>query len=516
MRIECPKCRQRFNAADELMGKIVECGSCDKRFRVDDETVISERVRVYPGEKGAVDLTEFAAVPSQVGPLDGFGKAIQQKFEAPDPNLLHGKRQHMIPLLMSALIFSFVVILFLTTGGREGLLEGTTRQHHFIIVISAAIVGSLLLVLGMFRNRRFAVLLSIPFSAILLTLPIMFFNSDLRDISIDDIKPVEIEGANSISSSSNKPQDNYMAELGLTPLEEALEKYPESEVIAIYLRESTKLLRDKIYSSINDVTDQSNQGVLYDRGENGLLLLTDQKISLDEMVNVCGQFGEVVKVLPNLRLIDLKVIRKKMITQSSLAALNPSHRDFQQQNLIALRSIDTMERLGAIRRLGNAEPIAHRHDVVQALIKLLPTSNAEHQLAIIKTLKKWSEPGEGAESAVLEVSASLYEQDKVDVITMDFLLERNVDEGALLLMNLWEKDPVTWGESFIKLKDKAELLLLPKLSEMQEMPFASANTILRKTGTGEAIPVLESLLTEAGEKNAKTLKATIDEIKKRL
>ncbi|MGJ8676515.1 MAG: hypothetical protein ACSHX0_03265 [Akkermansiaceae bacterium] len=521
MRIQCPVCSQRFNVEKDLLGKTVECGACDERFKVEDAVIVKEKKRYYPGEKKGDDLDRFTDSLVNASAPKGFQEAHYE------PHIELEKLQPLRPRRVFASVAGIMIIvavlaIFLTMGGETGALRDVETSKRFVSAGFAALLGCGLFIYGMAKNRKMSILLSLVMTAGLCSLPILFpgnptAGSDHLDLNGESL--VEVEEADRLVLNAKEVRRKYINEIGYTPVEEALAKSPKDQIIAIFLRDSSQLQREKIASFIFEATLQRDRGLIYERGFNddhGLLVLSNQTKSIQEISSICSQWGKINHVKEDLRVIDVSVDRSKLITISSEEALDPDHMNFQKRNLELLDSMDSVERLNAVKRLGNSEPIAFRYDVVRSLIKMLPESSTELQLAIIKTLKKWSRPGEGAEAVVLAASKDIYQAGMLDRVTVEFLVERKVEGAAIVVMKLWEEDPVAWSDLLAQIGQSAEDLLLPKLKEFDLLHLVAAADILANVGSKASIPVLEEVRATKEGQSAKSLQAAIDEIQNRL
>lgn len=515
MRIQCPSCRQKFTTPEEFMGKTVECGSCDHRFQVNEETVISEKARVYPGERE--ELPEFSSVAKEPAAFGGFQQAhYAEHVDMAQLDPL--KPRSLLAILAGVCIFIITAVIFLLAGGQDGGMRDVDTPSRYILVVFSFLLSGFLIIYGMKKKRLLGFVFTFVVGAVLMPLPYFFPSNPMAESSSAfKGKAIAIEGGDSIVTSANdSSQDEYLLEVGYEPVKRALLAHSESEVIAVFMRGGSRIAKDKIAGNIYESSNKEDRGVLYERGNNSLFLMTEQTIDIEELAAICEKFGDVKLVSKELRLIDLLVSEVDMNQSKSPALFDSSHKDFYYTNLLALKSIEPSERLSAVCRLGTAAPIAHRDDIVKKLLVLLPESNTEHQLAIIKALKTWSQLGDGAESAVYLAAVKLYEADQIDKVTMEFLIERKVENSALMLIELWEKDPVGWGDLLTSLDEGAQDLLLPKLSQLEGISFLSACRILGEVGNGDALSIMNGILGEKNGQSEKTLKASIDEIKKRL
>lgn len=518
MRIQCPECRQRFDVTKDFMGKTVECGSCDHQFKVTDDVLVTEKKRFYPGEKTGSHLERFGrnkpAAVSSVGFTEAHYQANDHAERVGPP-----RPRRTVAMVLGVSLMTIVIVVFLLAGGKEGAMRDMETGRRFILVIFTAVLGGLLVLYGSVQNRRMGVMLAMIFGLVLLLLPILFPGNP-TSASEEPIELVDSagEGAGANAAGARQAKEDYLFELGYDPVSDALAKHPEGTVVAVFIRNASETVRGKIAAYLYEATDKVSRETLYkrgDSGEHGLILLVGQKKSIDEIAALCAKFGRIEKISKELRVIDVMVEGSKMVKLDLYKALNPDSLDFQQQNLNALRSIDPKERINAVKRLADAEPKARRHDIVEQLIKMLPQSNTEMQLEIIKTLRRWSKPGEGAEPVVLEAVQGIHKRGKLSKSAMEFLVERQVQGSEVILMELWESEPVIWADVVMMLGEGAQVLFLPKLGEMDVALLASATDILGQVAGKEAIPLMEEVMKAKEGQAKKSLQAAIDEINKR-
>jgi predicted Zn finger-like uncharacterized protein len=521
MRIQCPECSQRFDVSEELMGKTVECGTCDGRFKVTIDEVVAEKDKFYPGEKRETHLERFGRNSVDAASPVAFQQAHYQANMNAD-RVGPQRPRRTVSTIIGVSLMSLIIVIFLLAGGKEGLMRDMETGNRFILVAFTALVGGALVIYGKANNRQFGVLLALVFGVILLALPVMF-PANPTSVSAEPIvavgtSPDSSGDATTTAIDIDRKQASYLFEIGYDPVSDALGKYPENQVVGIFLRNASETIRGKIGAYLYEVTDKASREIIYKRGESGnhgLVVLVEQKKSIDEIAALCSKFGRIDKIDRKLRVIDVVVESSKLIKLDPYNALDRDSLDYQLQNLKALKSIDPKERMKAVKRLADSEPKARRRDIAEALIQMLPESKTDLQLEIIKTLKKWSKPGEGAEPVVLAAVKQIHQQGKVDKTSMEFLVDRGVEGSEVILIELWDKDPVTWSDIVMRLGEGAQILLLPKIKEMDVAHLAAVSAILGKTGTAACIPHLEQEMASKDEHGKKSLQAAIDEIKKR-
>ena len=532
MKIECPECSQRFDVTEEFMGKTVECGSCDNHFKVTDDVEVKDKVKFYPGEKHGAHLERFAgarasteaATASSVAaaPVE-FAEAHYQpdvdasRIGPPSP-------ARTIAAVVGVSMMVAMIVVFLFAGGKEGAMRDMETTNRFILVGFAAIIGCFLVFYGTAQNRGKGMIACLLLGGGLQAMPVVFPGNPLV-VSGGDISASSFAGGAGASESARLPEasekESYLEKIGYFPVAEALELYPDKSVVAVYVRNASQSVRGKISDFLYVETGKLNRATSYNRGDMsdsdlyGLILMVKQKKSLDEIAILCNRFGEVNKIHHELRVIDVTVQRSKVISLDPETSMDPNSREFFREQLKALRSFDPAVNIKAAKRLAGSEPKVLRDDIAKQMVQMLPLSQNELKLELIHALQVWSKPGDGAETVVLEAVQALHQVGLVSKPAMSFLIDRQVSGSELILIDLWNSDPAAWSDHVQRLGEGAQVLLLPLLEEMDAVHIVAAADILGKVGASSSIPYLESVIEKQKEGGQKSLKAAIDEIKKR-
>ena len=518
MKIQCPECSQRFDVTEDLLGKTVECGSCDARFDVTTDELVAEKKKFYPGEKRGSHLDRFGRnTPSSAAV--SFQEA--QYLNDVDPMLMGPPLpRKTVSVVFGVLLMIVIVVVFLLAGGREGTMRDMETLNRFILCGFTALVGSTLVIYGSANNRVKGVILALVCSSILMSMPILFPANPTKAsvLDIQDVTTIGKKAAKSDAEKALKIRQDYLLEIGYEPVDSVLRKHRKESVVGIFVRDASPQLRRSIGAYIYDATGKKSRETTYDNVDNdmtGLILFTDQVMSIDEIAALCTKFGRVEKISKDLRIIDVIVENSRIAKLDQYTVLDSDSIDYEAQNLEALNSIDPKVKMDAVRRLASSKPRARRDDITQKLIQLLSSSNAEQQLEIIRALKTWALPGSGVEKPVFEAVKSIHKQGKVNQDAIDFLLKFEVVEAGDLLLELWNGDPVRSSQTIINLGEGSQVLLLPGLENMDIAHIVSASEILGKSAEKSAIPHIEEVMRGKSGQAKKSLQAAIDEIKRR-
>jgi len=518
MKIQCPDCEQKFDVDDDFLGKKVECGSCDHQFTIGDEHRIIEKERFYPGEKKSMGLGKFGKKASEGLGEVAFTPASYQSDVNPD--MVGPPRPRKTLAIFGGLgLMGLVIIVFLLGGGKEGPLRDIETNNRYVLCGFSALLGSILVIYGSVKNRWLGVMLAIVLSVILMFMPAIFPGNPISSF----IAPMK-ESLSTVTDSKSEIEaesmDDYLIRIGYDPVEAALFEHPRETVVGVYVRNADYSTQSKIASYLYYMTGRVSREVVFPRGDTGqaaMILLVEQEKSIEQIAALCERFGEVVKMEKDLRIIEVFTDRTKTEEIDEVKLKDPEDPDFEFLNLKSLKHYDPEWQLAAATRLASAKPGDLRADITEQFVDMLPSSHPELQLEIIRALKTWAEPESNIGEAVLNAAKNLHAEGRVSQVCMELLIDHQVNGCELILMELWDKDPVLWSDQFIKLGAGAELMLLPQIIKMDTGHLHMASEILGKVGTKECVNYLEGIIANStlDAKKIKSLQAAIDEIKKR-
>ncbi len=515
MRIKCPECSQKFDVTENFLGKTVECGSCDHRFKVTDYHVVAEKNKFYPGEKRDASLDNFGKSSASLDAPVAFAQAHYQPGIHADV-VGPPRPRRTVAAILGASILVLVIVVFLLAGGKEGNMRDMETINRFIFVAFTVLIGGGLLFFGTARNKKVGWVAGVVLCLVVLSLPMIFPGNPTSATIIDNAEELDDETINQLDRQQST--EEYLFEIGYDPVRKALVGNKPETVVGIYLRDASQNLRSKIARYLYNATDKVSRETSYDRGItglNGLILLVEQKKTIDEIALLCETFGRIEKISRDHRVIDVTVENNKVGSLDQDKALDPDDVNFQSQNLKALTDIDPNVQIKAVIRLGNSEPKALRDDITQQMLLMLPEANKELKIELIKALRVWSQPGDGAGKLVMEAVDELHKEGAVDKNGVEFLIQRKIDGVGVILMDLWKKNPVAWAETLKNLGEGAEILLLPILNDLDETQVVVASDILGKVGSQASIaPIQDAMTKMKSEAAKKSMQAAIDEIKK--
>lgn len=508
LKIQCPKCSKRFSVEKDLTGKTVECGACDHRFPVKEDSVIHERVRVYPGEHREEDFLNRLGRDSTKQDEKGV-KPVAERAYAPQLDAIMpasaGQRIALGCGLGLILIYS---LIFLIGSSEDGVFQDVLKEKRIILGAFVGLLSSFLIISGAKNWRKRAIMVSLILTAGLLTLVFMrpVYLTPYAGFNITE----ENEKEQDTDSTDRLDEAGIKARVGFFGMQrkinEMVDKHGvegEDYVVGIFIENMTGRQYHEIEKFLMKVLSiPPSEGIgRYTRNndKDSLLVISGLPLDFDTVARRCDERLGEVRTYPEYRLIDLK-LASTLFSEPSGGLLkkltDSSHPGFFSNNLNELKALDPTRVRDAVARLASLRPeiqLLHGDKIVPEFMRILAEEDDPALLSDLgKALRIWAS-GQAACIQVAERNVKKWIETGV-VVPKSFVnyLNDNEAEGALAIVDqLWGKDPELWSRQYIDLGSKAEKRLLFHLEESPERLKKSAILILEKTGTDKSLAALE-------------------------
>jgi len=528
--IRCPGCGQRFTVGQQLVGRVVECGSCDRRFRVEEDVMVRQR-KFYPGEHRDPSLEHFGRVPMRAPVAPSFEPA--QYSSDPPPAAAVGPTSPIrIMFGIGGVVLAAIVALILIFGGNPGgALDGAPLVKRLIL---AAFAGALTLVLLLIANPRSRLKGGLSGAAIaigLVCLPFAF-QDGVHSVPSGEgqLVPLDREDDGEESVVVEDPHAQIKEEMVYQPLQRALDSYEPGgkeglTAVGIWLRNLRYFNREQVVDFLVRRTGAAEPGGskegswLYPRDEargDFLLVLRDVEPGLGAVAGLCGQFGEIKRIVEDLSVIEV-VVDNDAFVQGDLSALqDSSSARFYELNKRELDSINLERANAAVKRLGTVEPKLYRDDIVRRMQELLEEGDTETKREVAEALSVWAEPGDGSVGAVRKAAAELLKEEGTVPRAVVAFLARSRDSASIPLVHeLWIGDSKEWEALYGDFGPGIEDGVLGVLPEAEPLLKFSAVRLLGRVGTPKALPALRSEQQDAASELAVIIGQAIAGIEKR-
>jgi hypothetical protein len=498
--IRCPSCGQRFNVGEELRERTVECGGCEHRFQIDDEVIVRGR-KFYPGERKGVDLQHFNRVPLS-GRENLPGIEAVRYGDVPDPAVLEPMSPQRILAGMAGVFGIVVVALLLLFGtSRGGLLDGMDLTRRLMMGGFMALLGIGLLIYANPKARLKALAVGVLMGVGMLTIP-FYFRTGTGDGTVGtgaEVAETAARPVEPVKSGKELELDALRNKIGTGPLDDEIARLASDgskrKAVGIWLRGMQESHRYLVRDYILRVTQADQASHFYPRdGGNFLMVVTGIDEALDEMATISGALGEVVKVYPELALVEVNVRNENFVEGPQDKLTDKENPAFYELNKRELESIDLKRVERAVERLADAEPKIYRADVTGELITLLGDTEVIFKDKVCEALMVWSaEPGPAGEAALAEVKR-LTDADMEVPREMIKLLVKEQTPGVIPVLDaLWFKNPMEWEELYGDIGPAVEGQMIRGFPKTEGSIRYSAVRILGRVGGPDSLGVLKEM-----------------------
>ena len=501
--IRCPGCGQRFKVGPELKDRMVECGTCEHRFRVNDEVVVRQK-KFYPGERRDRGLDQFSRIPKGASVAANFQTV--QYAEEPVHTPLAGTSPLRMLFGLVAVAAVVLVLVLLAFGGRPGgMLDGAQQSKRLMLAGFTALIAWIFLLAANPTARLRATFGAIVASSLLLSFPFLFTEGNSPKTSEGGSLAIRPGPPEAPAAKSGDPAyAELKKEIGYEPLEKEIERYRNSPTLAgrsatgIWLRDLQGYHRLQIKDYIVRNTGADPSSHIYPRLPDYLMVVSGSPQDLAELARLCERFGEVKRVIDDLRVIEVAVDNSSFVEGPLEKLTNRENPAFYELNRREMESIDLERARNAIMRLADAEPKLYRKDIVARMLQLMKEGDLAMQDQICRALLAWAEPDDGSVPVVRAALAKLPPAlGEVPDSMVKFLAAAKDKESIPLVDALWVADHNRWEELYGSFGPPIEERVLGHFAKVQASMKRSAARLLGRVGSSASIPVLEAARADA-------------------
>lgn len=542
LRIECPQCRQSFEVGEELKGRTVECGSCENRFQVTEEVTALNRDRFYPDEiRKNADLSRFGKATTASAPVE----FRTMEYEATAKSDFVGP---VAPVRTFATVFGLLLFLICALafyfGSLPGgsLLKDVEKLERYQIAGFFGLVGFVLVVWGMLRKRIPGILLGLVGLAGLLALahflPVhrtpVFVSGD----GGEDDSSVTSEGDGSKSNTffpgitdeePLRPDEVMKMTRWKSTVFPEVSEWDEARVAAVWVREMAEfhsLEIEKYLQQELQLPSQPYFRTLSVRGkvlDGGIFVMSGVPLDLDRVEAAAERLGEVEQVIPELRVVQLRLNVELLGGDASnnlnSKLIDPTNGAFYSLNHKELLALDRGRVKAAVRRLANVkQPLQMRKDITVRLVGLLGQESEPEMVGLLaEAIRVWSEEGDGADLVLMNQIVKMRAGGKtVPDEMMRFLAERKTASAANLMVSLWSLDPSGRQRFLVTYGSQVAPAMVPYLKNSNSALSRSAVRVLGQIGTRSQLPEMREVLGSSEDEALKvSLKQAIEQVERR-
>lgn len=496
--IRCPGCSQRFKVGMELMDRMVECGTCEHRFRVNDEVVVRQK-KFYPGERRDRGLDQFSRIPKGASMSASF-QTVQYAEEPVHAPPGGGSPMRVLSGLVAVAAVVLVLVLLAFGGRPGGMLDGAPQGKRLMLAGFTAVVVWIFLLAANPAARLRATIGALISSGLLLSFPFLFTEGNSpKTAEVGTLTDNPVRTTEEPAKKDDPAYAELKKEIGYEQVAKEIARYESTPALAgrsatgIWLRgmQGYHRLQIKDYIVRNTGADPSSH--MYPRLPDYLMVVSGAPEDLSELARLCERFGEVKRVIEDLRVIEVAVDNDSFVEGPLEKLTNRENPAFYEVNRRELESIDLERARNAITRLADAEPKLYRKDIVARMLQLMKEGDLQMQDQIARALTVWAEPDDGSIPAVRAALAKLPTvPGGVPESFVKFLATTKDKESIPLVDALWVADHNRWEELYGSFGPPIEERVLKHFNDASPSMKRSAARLLGRVGTSASIPVLEA------------------------
>ncbi len=517
------------------MGKTVECGSCEELFTINEDSIFTEKKKIYPGEdkkqKGRFlnqlsrDSSSRTYTKEQTQP-ESFQKANYAKASNFD-KILPTSGGEKCAIIAGLFLLTFLTLFFFLGSGPGGVLQDVEMYQRLILAGFLGLLGSGLLIVGARAWRFVSVFISLLFLGGLAAL--IFLNPVYKTPSSKGSSAQEIpkkSDSSNIAERSKNPEEELKQRVNYAKIQEVIDTAGNEGdgVIAIYVEQYRERYRPVLLSyfqrKFSLLKDQIPD--VYSRNDDKdlLMIFTGIDLTFDDIAQHVELLGST-RTYPDLRLIELQLSSRHFQdpTEKSFKQLtDPYHPNFSGANFQELGHIDLFRAKSAVERidlLPEDVVLSYKPRIINELLRLLGDDNDPELLSSIgHALMTWDGGTPEIANQAGEILLNKGETE-MPASLIEYLLKGKAPQAVALIDAQWAKNPIQWSSKYEALGRAGEDRLIYHLKSSPKKLQKSAVEILRKVGSSKSLSPLRALEASSDSDLKASLERAIDAIHKR-
>ena len=486
----------------------MECGACENQFVVNEDAIVQDRERFFPGDNKKPGLDHYGRAPSASNTPQVQFATANYNDRATAADVIPPPPQRQVAGVVGAVILALYVVVLVFASQSDGLMSDMEREKRIILSAFVAIVGTALIFYGGVRRRKQAALSGIGLAALVVVLSIVLPQSGSGDAPrlSESETPMPPKEDLPDTERTKYTEAEAREKMGYEPVERAIREIGFDSVVALWVPSMKHRFRYQVQRYLQRKTGSGERPAFYSRGPGGIIVIEGTELKMAEIVPLVERFARVDDQYDNLRVLRIVVEGESLLEPSAdhERKLNDkTHESYLALNQAELDHIDIDRVKDAAQRLSSVAPSRFRPQIAAKLVELLEEgSDFEFRTTICNAIIVWSVPNEGAEAAVARVAEELIvEGDPMPRNMIKFLVSRRSPDAISILKRLWQAKPRDWETLMIDSGSEIESVVLPHILSEDAAVQRSALVILRRVGTESSLPELRKALATASDDN---------------
>ncbi len=345
-----------------------------------------------------------------------------------------------------------------------------------------------------------------------------------REEAAETVRPSD--EAVPVSQNANDDVDTTTYRDGdLDPLFRKLaDRQGKGEVVGIWMRGSDARTAEVVSAFLKRMAQTREMPEYHGRQGGGLFIVDQTPLSFEELSRIVARIGTLELSDSSLHFIDVALDRNLFESSAPAKVLNnPVDPYYLESNLRELRNLDARRVAAAARRLALFHPDKPSLAVSTVLSERLrePWGNdAEYVTSLAAALGVWAPKGDENTRLLLAYTVDNLMRTNLPVpfAAVDYLLVRDDDKSAELLLSLWKLNPEQWETRCAQVGNKLENGILSCIDSAgtPDETRESGVRILGKIGGTPSLLVLKTFGLDKNSRLGTFSRLAQEEIERRL
>lgn len=313
--------------------------------------------------------------------------------------------------------------------------------------------------------------------------------------------PVQVEMA-SVKSEEKVSGGRVLTDSDLEIYRTKCSELPRQRHFAVYMDDQTPISRSLLRESLTRLL-QAEYTQAYTRRAGALFVVVNARAESLSVTRVLSRYGRIThaETQKGVYEVDFDPTKADLVCRYSSDVLtSPRNPNFVAANVSEICCLDPMRVTAAATTLANADVQVLRHDIKNALLRVLQDpwlSEPDAYQALVEALVVYAPMGD---AQALQKFRTYFN----DARSSDFglsqtvvrrLIEEEPDAMVEPVVQMWVVSPIAWKGMIELLGDKVEDTLLKRVNPQSELQTLDAAMLFFDDyGTSKCIPLLESLL----------------------
>lgn len=479
----CIRCKSRFNATAD--GQEI-CPAClDAEFAVATVSVSQEITQVKEMQRRIKQRQLVRA------------ERLSVRFTRNSPYSLMGR------VRCSLAICLFLLCAFVFMIGDSSTLKTPINQLELEYQLMVSVGCSLLSIIFLLPSFKYHKLYISLVSIVLLAGgAIMPFIWHFRMPEVETATLVDKSIVETSKNEQSVAKGRVLTDSDLEVYRSKCSELPRQRHFAVYMDDQTPISRSLLRDSLTRLL-QAQYTQAFTRKAGALFVVVNAQADGASVTRVLSRYGRIThaETQSGIFEVDFDAKRADLVCRHSSEVLSsPRNPNFVVANISEICCLDPMRVTAAATALANADVQVLRHDVKNAIMRVLQdpwASEPEAYQALVEALVVYAPQGD---AQAMQKFRTYYNDARsfglgLSPRVVQRLIKEDPDGMVEPVVQMWVVNPIAWKGMIELLGNKVEDSLMKRVNTQSDLQTLDAAMLfLEDNGTMKCVPFLEALL----------------------